>query len=142
MALHPAKSFGERLGIAVVTAGSDLRAAANGIPCRVGPFDLGVFAHAYRSSCRGPIGGCKTANIRVRYRPVTPSARPLFSGGQYSLSRDHSSGDTIPKFSELSMVSPGNITVPGTLSHLLHRDSRTARNRRRWRDESVVFTLC
>ena len=45
---HAPEPLGERLGVAVVAAGRDLGAAADGIPRRVGPFDLGVLAHAYR----------------------------------------------------------------------------------------------
>src|SRR4051794_10389342 len=48
MALHPAKALGERLGIAMIAAGRDLRATPYRVPCRVGPFDMGVFAHEYR----------------------------------------------------------------------------------------------
>ena len=46
MAGHAAKSLGERLGVAVRTARADFGAAADGIPRRVGPFDLGVGAHS------------------------------------------------------------------------------------------------
>jgi len=42
MPLHPAKPLGKRLGIAVLAAGADFRAAPDGVPGGVGPFDLGV----------------------------------------------------------------------------------------------------
>ena len=42
MALHAAKAFGKRLGVAVLASGADLGAAADGVPGGVGPFDVGV----------------------------------------------------------------------------------------------------
>jgi hypothetical protein len=45
MSLDPAKPLRKRLGVAVLAAGADLYAAANGIPGGVGPFDMGVVRH-------------------------------------------------------------------------------------------------
>ena len=42
MTFHSTKALGERFGIAVLAPGTDLGAAANGIPSGVGPFDMGV----------------------------------------------------------------------------------------------------
>ena len=42
MTLDPAKALRKRFGIAVLAAGTDLGAAANGIPGCVGPFDVGI----------------------------------------------------------------------------------------------------
>jgi hypothetical protein len=39
------KALRESLGIAILAARADLRAATHRIPGRVGPFDLGLFAH-------------------------------------------------------------------------------------------------
>jgi hypothetical protein len=42
MPFDTAKAFRKRLGIAMLAAGADLDASADGIPSRVGPFDVGV----------------------------------------------------------------------------------------------------
>src|SRR5207245_2590735 len=44
-----AEALGERLRIAMVAARRDLRAAAHGVPRRVGPLDFGVLAHVLGS---------------------------------------------------------------------------------------------
>jgi len=46
MALDSAEALGKSFGIAVLAAGADLGAAADRVPGRVGPFDLGVEGHA------------------------------------------------------------------------------------------------
>jgi hypothetical protein len=45
MPLDPAKAFSKRLSVAMLAAGADLGAAADRVPGRVGPFDVGVLAH-------------------------------------------------------------------------------------------------
>ena len=45
MAWHAAEPLGERLGVAVLAAGADLRAAADRVPRRVGPLDFRVLSH-------------------------------------------------------------------------------------------------
>ncbi len=42
MALTPAKPLRKRFRVAVLASGADFRAAANGVPGRVGPFDFGL----------------------------------------------------------------------------------------------------
>jgi len=45
MSLDAAKPLRKRLGIAVLASGADLDAAADGVPGRVGPLDMGVERH-------------------------------------------------------------------------------------------------
>jgi hypothetical protein len=45
VALHTAEAFRERRGVTDFAAGADLRATADGVPRRVGPFDFGAVAH-------------------------------------------------------------------------------------------------
>ena len=45
MALDAAKPLRKRLGVAVLAARADFRAAADGVPGGVRPFDLGVQGH-------------------------------------------------------------------------------------------------
>ncbi len=42
MAFYSAEALGKRLGIAMLAAGTDFGAAADGVPGGVGPFDVGV----------------------------------------------------------------------------------------------------
>ena len=46
--LHTAKTLRESRSIAVLTAGANLLAATNRIPCRVGPLDFGFAEHSLR----------------------------------------------------------------------------------------------
>ena len=46
MPFDSTKPLRKRLGIAVLAAGADLDAAADGIPGRVGPFDVRVKRHS------------------------------------------------------------------------------------------------
>jgi hypothetical protein len=45
MTLDPAKPLRESLGVAVLASGADFRAAADGIPGGVGPFDVRIQGH-------------------------------------------------------------------------------------------------
>ena len=58
MPRDPAKPLGEGLGVAVCTPRADLRAAAHGIPSRVGPLDFRTTAH--------DLGSLARANCSVR----------------------------------------------------------------------------
>ena len=42
---HATEALRERLRVAVLAPGADLRATADGVPGRVGPLDLGFVAH-------------------------------------------------------------------------------------------------
>lgn len=42
MAFDSAKALGKRFSVAVLAAGANFRATADGIPGYVGPFDLGI----------------------------------------------------------------------------------------------------
>src|SRR6267143_703529 len=50
---HTPKPLGKRLCIAVLAPRTDLSAAGDGVPCRIGPFDRALRRHAYdlRSRC-------------------------------------------------------------------------------------------
>src|SRR5208337_3891068 len=65
MALHPAKSFGECLGIAVITTGANLGAAAGGVPRRVRPFYCRGCAHIFIYLLRNVIFAC-SARVFLR----------------------------------------------------------------------------
>ena len=42
---HTAEPFGKRLGVTVLAPRTDFRAAGNGIPGGIGPFDMRLYAH-------------------------------------------------------------------------------------------------
>jgi len=54
MTFYAAETFGERLGVAMLAARADLRAAAHRIPRGIRPFDLGVFAHGSSARSLSP----------------------------------------------------------------------------------------
>lgn len=45
MPFYAPESLGERLGVAMLTPGANLRASPDGIPCSICPFDFGINAH-------------------------------------------------------------------------------------------------
>lgn len=71
MSLDPSEPFGERLGVAVLASGTDLRAAADWVPGRIGPLDVGVEGHltlgnAKTDEARSPISAAGRMAARLR----------------------------------------------------------------------------
>jgi len=70
MAFDSAKAFGKRFGVAVLAARANLGAAADWVPGRVGPFDLGVEGHCFAHS-----DGCEVPVCCDNYLIVTTQDR-------------------------------------------------------------------